>query len=297
MALPITGELRERPMSPNEVPPFPPFLERPLPTLAAWTRHFQQAGVPVLEETAEVLEALRRNEDEVDANLLGETLAGDPLMSLKVLIHVAGHRSPRAVTDAETVTAALVLLGIGPFFRHFGAQPTVDQRLAGSPPALRGLQQVLRRGERASRFALGFAVHRRDHDAALIHEAALLHDFAELLLWCHAPALALQMQRRQDADPALRSAQVQQDVLNIRLADLQQSLMQTWHLPEMLVHIADDRRAQEPAVRNVLLAVRLARHSATGWDNPALRDDFADLADLLQLGIEPTRQLVLELDA
>lgn len=275
----------------------PVFLEHPLPSLAAWTQHFLSAEVPVLEDTAETLEGLRLNEDAVDAHLLGETLAGDPLMSLKVLAHVARHRSPRAVTDAETVTAALVLLGIGPFFRHFGVQPTVEHHLAGWPQALQGLRAVLRRAERAARFALGFAVHRRDHDAALIHEAALLHDFAEMLLWCYAPSLALQMQRRQAADATLRSAQVQQDVLNVRLADLQQSLMHAWHLPEMLVHIADDRRAQEAPVRNVLLAVRLARHSAAGWDNAALRDDFAELADLLNLGIEPTRALVHELDS
>jgi HD-like signal output (HDOD) protein len=275
----------------------PAFLERPLPTLAAWTQHFLRADVPVLEDTAEVLEHLRLNEDAVDANLLGETLAGDPLMSLKVLAHVGLHRSARAVTDAETVTAALVLLGIGPFFRHFGAQPTVERQLASRPQALQGLRGVLRRANRAARFALGFAVHRRDHDAALIHEAALLHDFAEMLLWCHAPSLALEMQRRQAADATLRSAQVQQDVLHMRLADLQQSLMQAWRLPEMLVHIADDRRAQEAPVRNVLLAVRLARHSAAGWDNLALRDDFAELADLLHLGSEPTRALVQELDS
>lgn len=284
-------------MNPPDLPSPPVFLERPLPTLAAWTQHFLRAELPVLEDTAEVLEGLRLNEDAVDANLLGETLAGDPLMSLKVLAHVAQQRSPRAVTDAETVTAALVLLGIGPFFRHFGPQPTVEGHLASRPSALHGLRAVLRRADRAARFALGFAVHRRDHDAALIHEAALLHDFADMLLWCHAPALALEMKARQAADPTLRSAQVQQDVLHVQLADLQQSLMRAWRLPEMLVHIADDRHGQEAPVRNVLLAMRLARHSAAGWDNPALRDDFAELADLLHLGIEPTRALVQDLDS
>jgi len=34
-------------------------------------------------------------------------------------------------------------------------------------------------------------------------------------------------------------------------------------------------------VRNVVLAVRLARHSAHGWDNPALPDDMDDIAQLL----------------
>ena len=37
-------------------------------------------------------------------------------------------------------------------------------------------------------------------------------------------------------------------------------------------------------VRNVLLAVRLARHTAAGWDNPALHDDLADIGAMLRLG-------------
>lgn len=276
--------------------PLPP-LERPLPTLAAWTQHFRAAEIPVLEETAELLEALRANEDDVDANLLGESISGDPLMSLKVMAHAASHRSSRTVTDAETVISALVLLGIGPFFRDFGPQPTVESRLADRPEALRGLQQVLRRADRAARFALGFAVHRMDHDAAVIHQAALLHDFAEMLLWCHAPSLASTVAGRLASEPGLRSHVAQREVLGIELADLQQSLMRAWHLPEMLVQISDDRHADTPQVRNVLLAIRLARHSAQGWDNPALPDDLADIAELLNLGHEPTVRLVHELDA
>ena len=45
-----------------------------------------------------------------------------------------------------------------------------------------------------------------------IHEAALLHDFAEMLLWVHAPALALQIAQAQAKDPTLRSALAQKDV-------------------------------------------------------------------------------------
>jgi len=139
-------------------------------------------------------------------------------------------------------------------------------------------------------------VHRMDHDAAIIYQAAQLHDFAEMLLWCHAPALALEIRARQHADPTLRSAVVQQQVLNIELADLQQTLMRAWRLPELLVHISDDKQAHTPQVRNVLLAMRLARHSARGWDNAALPDDYADIANLLNLGIEPTIKLVQGLD-
>ena len=276
--------------------PMPAPLETPLPTLSAWAHHFLHAEIPVLAESAELLEGLRAHEDDVDANLIGETLAGDPLMALKILSHVATHRRGRVDSDAETVIAALVLLGIGPFFRAFGPQPTVEDRLADHPAALAGLNRVLRRANRAARFALGFAAHRMDQDAAILHQAALLHDFADMLLWCHAPALALEIVERQARQPGLRSAEAQRQVLNIELADLQQALMRAWRLPEMLVRISDDRHADSAQVVNVMLAVRLARHSADGWTHPALQADIAELAALLNLGFEPARQLLLNLD-
>ena len=223
-------------------------------------------------------------------------MQSDPLMTLKLLRHVAMLRRGRDQADAETATEALVMLGITPFFRDFGPQPTVEDRLAGQPAALLGLRQVLRRAHRAARFALGFAVHRGDHDAMLIHEAALLHDFAELLLWAHAPSLALEIARRQQADPTLRSADAQQQLLNTPLADLQQALMKAWRLPELLVKISDDHASHHPQVRNVQLALRVARHSSRGWDNAALPDDVDDVADLLNLGTTPTLTLLHDLD-
>jgi HD-like signal output (HDOD) protein len=269
-------------------------LTQPLCDLAAWTAHFQAAEIPVLAQTAEALEALRAHEDNVDANSIGEMIAGDPLMTLKVLAYSSAHRGKCVVTDTETVTAALVMMGISPFFGSFGLQPTVEECLRDEPEALAGLNQTLQRAHRSANFALGFAVHRMDHDSAVIHAAALLHDFAEMLLWCHAPALALRIQHMQRADPTLRSAAAQLDVLNIELLDLQQSLMRAWRLPELLVSISDDRHAEHPSVRSVALAVRLARHTAQGWDNAALPDDVKDIAALLNLSQAATLQLVHE---
>ena len=276
--------------------PAPPRLTEALPDLAAWTRHFLAAPLPVMDDTALRLEELREAEDAVDAHLIADAVAHDPLMTLKVLAHVAGVRSARSSGDPETLISALVLLGIGPFFRAFGPQPTVAQHLAGEPQAQRGFEAVLRRAHRAAAFALGFAVHRMDPDAAILHVAALLHDFAELLLWLHAPSLALRIAQQQRADPALRSAAAQHRVLHIELADLQQALLRAWRLPEMLVRIEDDRHADTPQVRNVLLAVRVARHSALDWDNPALADDVRDIAELLNLGELPARTLLREID-
>lgn len=273
----------------------PPPITRALPDLQAWTAHFLAAPLPVLADTAELLETYRDNEDAVDAHLLAGTISTDPLMSLKLMAHVSGVRSQRSTTDPETVTAALVLLGISPFFRAFGPQATVDEHLAGQPEALLGLDEVLKRAHRSAAFALAFAVHRMDHDAQVIHAAALLHDFAEMLLWLHAPALALQIHAAQQRDPALRSATIQREVLHIELHDLQQSLMRAWHLPELLVRINDERHAETAQVRNVQLAVRLARHTARGWDNAALPDDVRDIAALLNLGEAPTLHLLQDI--
>ena len=272
-------------------------LTRPLRDLDAWTDHFRRAEIPVLAQTAEAIEAMRANEDEVDANAIGEMIAHDPLMTLKVLAYAATHRSARMVTDTETVTATLVMMGISPFFRTFGPQPTIEQRLAEHPEALQGLNDVILRAHRGATFALAFAVHRMDPDAPLIHQAALLHDFAEMLLWCHAPALALRIRNAQRADATLRSVAIQRDVLGIALYEVKHALMKAWRLPEMLRRISDERHTEQANVRNVLLAVRLARHTAGGWDNAALPDDIADIAALLNLSHGAAQQLVRSVEA
>ena len=257
------------------------YLTAPLRDLDAWTRYFRDAPIPVLAATSAALEALRADEDNVDANTLGATIECDPLMSLKLLAHVARKRRVNTTTETESITTSLVMTGISPFFKDFGLQPTVEDHLHDQPEALFGLQALLRRADRAAQFATGFAVHRGDTDVGLIRLAAYLHDFAEMLMWCHAPTLQLRIAQAQRADPKLRSATVQRVMLNMELNDLRQALMKLWHLPELLVRISDERHADLAIVRNVLLAVRLARHTAQGWDNPGGPDDIEAIAKLL----------------
>ena len=264
--------------------------------VAGWVRYFQLAEIPVQRHTAEALEDLRLNEDAVDARMLAELISADPLMTLKLLAYTAALPRSRRLTDVETAREALVLIGITPFFRDFGPQPTIEAHLQGQPEALQGLHEVIHRAHRAARFALAFAIHRGDHDAPVIHEAALLHDFAEMLLWLHAPHLALDIAYRQKADPTLRSAAAQRALLGVPLHDIQHALMVAWRLPELLVQITDDSKAGASQVRNVMLAMRLARHTARGWDNAAIPDDLHDIAQLLNLGPGPTETLLHELD-
>ena len=262
----------------------------------AWVRYFRLVEIPVLASTAAAIEELRLMEDAVDARMISEVVGRDPLMTLKILVYASTQGSNRRLTDAETVVEALVLMGITPFFRLFGPQPTVEDHLGAHADALTGLQRVLERADRAARFAASFAIHRADHDAIVLHEAAQLHDFTEMLLWLHAPELALELRRRQDADPTLRSSAVQRELLNAELNEIQHSLMQLWRLPEILVRTLDDSHAENSQVRNVLLAIRLARHTADGWDNAAIPDDISELSQLLNLSLPATMDFVRDVD-
>ena len=272
-------------------------IEQPPRDLAGWAALFRPQALPVLAVTAATLDELRDHEDAVDAHMLCETVAADPLLTLSLLAHIGHLMRNREGTEVETVTAALVMMGIPPFFRTFGNLAVAEEQLADLPEALEGFLAVLRRSHRAARFAIGFAVHRMDHDAPLIHEAALLHDFAELLLWLHAPTLALRIAAAQAEDPTLRSAAAQKAVLGIELAELQHLLMQQWRLPGLLVQLTNNHATRStPQLRNVLLAIRVARHSTQGWENAALPDDVREIAELLQMSQEATLRLLREID-
>ena len=265
--------------------------------LHTWSDHFAGAPIPVLAQTAEALAALAPQQEEVTVSKLAPLVLADPLMTVKLLAHVAQRRSARSLTGSETVSQALLMMGVQPFFAAFASQPTIESQLGDWPAALAGIRRVLDRSHRAALFALAFAVHRKDPDAEIIHEAALMHDFAEALLWCHAPALALAVEQLRQDDPTLTSARAQRLALNIELCDLEQSLLRTWRLPDLLVRITDDRQAGDPQARTVVLALRIARHSAAGWDTPAVSQDLRAAADLLGLSSEAVREKVMRLDA
>jgi hypothetical protein len=73
--------------------------------------------------------------------------------------------------------------------------------------------------------------------------------------------------------------------------------MKCWHLPRLLVLLGDDRHADTSRVRNVMLAIRLARHTSTGWENAAVPDDVRDIAAMLHLSPDHCLQLLHDLDA
>ena len=269
----------------------------PFRDINGWTRHFANVDIPIKRETALIIEEMRENEDDVEANALAEIIRDDPLLTLKVIVQLSRSRSSKIVTPPETVLSTLVMMGICPFFRKFGPQPTIEDRLEKHPEALQSLQELMKRSHRAANFALNFAIHRMDDDADVIHLAALLHDSAEMMMWCHAPELMLKIKHAQKADSSLRSSIIQPAVLNCELLDLTQNLFKLWRMPELLIKATDDKHAETPKVKQVKLGVQVARHTAQqGWYNPAMPDDVVEVAQLLQLSNKASLQLLQNID-
>lgn len=279
-------------------------IEAALPSMRAWIDAMSRAEIPVLPgSVAELtqLKAIEEAKGTVDAHTLAESFSNDPLMTLKVLTHVSRFCTRLSVEPPETLTGAIVMQGIGPFFKAFDQVPTILDWLHEQPDALSGLIKVITRARRGAHFTMGFALRRQDEDAVVVQEAALLHDFAEMLLWCHAPKLALEIAGRQKADHTIRSADIQQQVLGIELGDLAQELMREWQLPALLIRCTDDRHASDPKIRTVTLGMRIARHTQYGWDDPhaqaALPDDIAEVAKLLNLSNDAALRLVMGMDS
>lgn len=257
-----------------------------------WAYLLGTADIPVLQRTIEELARLREDEDKLTARDISRVLLNDPLFTLRVLQYLQAHRRPTQVTDITTVEHALMMLGVTPFFRHFAELPSVETHLDEHPHALAGLMDVMSRAHCAALYARDWAVVRHDIKADEVAIAALLHDLAEMLLWCFAPELALRILNMLRADQAMRTRDAQQTVLGFRVLDLQNALMLEWKLAAMLQSLMDDAHATHSRQMNVVLAVNLARHSAHGWDNPALPDDYVAIQKFLNLPEEEVMERI-----
>ncbi len=251
--------------------------------LDGWVAFFSRANIPVLRHTVHELANLRASAGQCNARTISSAILHDPLMTLRVLAYIEARRSKSRQTDITTIERALMMIGMDPFFNDFQTLPLVEDHLRGHPRALLGLLKVVARARKAMHWAREWAIYRHDLDVDEICVATLLYDFAEILMWCFAPGLAVLVADRQNADRSLRSVAVQAEVFGAPLYQIKQALAQEWHLPQLLITLMDQVHAEHPRVRNVKLAVDLARHSAHGWDDPALPDDFKAIEDLLHL--------------
>jgi len=252
-------------------------------SLEGWVVFLSHAEIPVLKQTARDLTALHEDAENISARDVALTIARDPMMTVKVLRHLQHSKHSTQVHEVVEVEQALLMMGVEAFFKKLPPEPLVDEMLHGHMAALVCLLRVVHRSQRASAYAYDWAVRLRDLHFEEVRIAALLHDLAELLMWCFAPTEMLKIHAMQQQDKTLRSQDAQEQVLGFPLSALQLALAREWSLPKLLLTLMDDECAEQERVRNVILAVNLARHSANGWDDAALPDDYWEIGKLLSM--------------
>ncbi|MFT3847162.1 MAG: HDOD domain-containing protein [Propionivibrio sp.] len=258
-------------------------IERSLKNIDDWVAFLSDNEMPILRQTARKLEQSRQHLETISGRDITNIVLQDPLMAVRVLAYIQPFTGKHLRSDITTIANAVMMLGIEPFFRKLETPNTIEAALREEPQALLGVLQVIRRVQRASRYAHDWAFERHDMNIEEVTLAALLHDLAEILLWCFAPKSASEIRDRLQKDKTLRSHVAQQEVLGFPLLDLQKALCASWHLPELLNTLMDDSNAHLPRVQNVTLAVNLARHSTDDWSNAALPDDFSAIERLLHI--------------
>lgn len=262
--------------------------------LAEWVAFLSQVEIPVLSHTARSLAELRLDEENLSARGVAQIIKSDPMMTVKLLRYLQQHKRRIQEHEVVQVKQALMMLGLEAFFKKVPARPLVEEVLSGKMEALICLLGVVHRSHRASAYAMDWAVRLNDLHFEEVRIAALLHDITELLMWCFAPADMLNIRALQKQDKTMRSHAVQEQVLGFPLSELQYALALEWSLPKLLITLMDNACADQQRVRNVILAVNLARHSADGWENAALADDYKNIGDMLKMPVEQVMAIVAE---
>lgn len=266
-------------------------MQQEIKGLNQWVSFLSHADIPVLKQTARELAELLEDQNRLSARGVAQAIAPDPMMTVKLLRYLQEHKRRSQESEVVLVEQALIMLGVEAFFHKIPAAPLVQDVMKGHTEALVHLLHVIHRSHRASEFAFDWAVRLSDLHYEEVRIAALLHDLAEMLMWCFAPQEMIKINTMQHQDKTLRSRAVQEQVLGFALLDLQKQLVKEWVLPELLLTLMDDEQSNHQRVRNVVLAVNLARHSAHGWDDAALPDDYTEIAALLR--VKPEQVMVM----
>jgi HD-like signal output (HDOD) protein len=258
----------------------------------AWIGFFQNAEIPVLKNTAREIARLKEDDDKLSARALTDSVMNDPMMVFRVLSYSQKHKRKQQLQDLVQVEQAILMMGTTSFFKNLPTDFLVEGILKSHLTALTHLLKLIRRAHRAAHYAADWATHLTDMHAEEVRTAALLHDLAEMLMWCFAPDKMNAIHAMQLADKSIRSVAAQQEVLGFKLHDLQKELVEVFQLPPLLSKLMNDEASGEQRVRNVILAVNLARHAANGWDDAALPDDYHDISEFLRMDIERVMRII-----
>ncbi|MGC1442588.1 MAG: HDOD domain-containing protein [Burkholderiaceae bacterium] len=265
--------------------------------LIAMADNLQDCDVAVMRRSMVIIRRLAHKIEAASVQELSEVVLNDPLMTLKVLACVAPIAYAKQATRPETVTAAILWMGLEPFFEHFLKTKIIEEELSAYPDALAAIRQVMLRSQRAANLAMGLAAQRNDTDCSVVYETALVNDFAEILLWQYWPKQAEQIGQIRRGPPRVPSLDAQRQVLGFSLPQLTRELLARWQMPRLMQRLADPAFEVDRQVLSVQLGISMGRHLESGWSHPEIIHDLEKIAAMLSISLERARVIVDKIGA
>ncbi len=228
---------------------------------------------PVLAQTASRLNQYAACPDDVEVRDLTELVLDDPSMAFRLLSDVDSLLDQPPTMN--TVTSAILLLGIDPFLKRYAGLATVEEVLRSFPETLNEYRRLVRLSRRAARLIGAFCVPCHDVDVNALFLAGLLHALACLKRCIEHPQDVLSFQR-QCPD----------------LSETGQILDASGFPHQFVLLVTGEQERLDPQMRRVRLAIRIASALENGWSSPQLSDLLSELAGLLGLSKAATVNLV-----
>lgn len=271
-------------------------IENKIPRLENWPNFLSRQKLPILRATEKgILWEKEKYEmgDNADSRLLAKTILNDPVMTLHLLSFIHRLKAKNLRNEISTIQSALVMIGMEPFFNQFSEMETIESRFKHSPKALLNIFKIIQKAQRAADFAQNWAIRKNDLNLDEIRTAALLHPLAEILIGVFFPDALIHFLEMVKENPTARSRDLQQKVFGFTAFELQTLLNIHFRLPRLLQALMnEDEEKNSQRIKMVHLAIRLARHSANGWNDPALPDDYAAISEMLGVDLPSVLKMV-----
>lgn len=146
--------------------------EHSLKNIDDWVAFLSSKEMPILRQTARRLEQCHEQVDTISGRDIAGIVLQDPLGIVRILAYIQPFTGKHLRSEITTIANAVMMLGIEPFFRKFEAPNTIEAALKDEPQALLGLLQVIRRVQRASRYAHDWAFEQHDMNSEEVALAA-----------------------------------------------------------------------------------------------------------------------------
>lgn len=234
--------------------------------LQAWTKKLLKQDMPVLGAVIAELNQITGS-DEASVNQLAEVILRDPNLTSHVLRIANSVRYNYGKTKINTVSRAIVLIGLKGV-RAICISIAVMDSLLGDHPR----EQVLRlvaRGFHGATQARNFVDKVDDKASEEVFVAGLLYNLGEMAFWATEQANTDHPGLCSD-DPRVRR-EAMEEVLGTSFKSLTRELAKHWKLGELLEESLSQSSTPSVKARAVITGERLSRAALYGWDSPQLK--------------------------